>query len=97
MATAKDFGLSAVSGGVCHGCRANTALNLTRSASFVEFVAEAREDRRSEVLLLPEYRESSACNNIPAEMSSWSVIETMAFLLLAESVLGVRLKTIRTM
>ena len=58
MTVAKDFGLSAVSGGDRHGCRSNTMLNLTRAASFAEFVAEVREDGRSEILLMPEYRES---------------------------------------
>jgi hypothetical protein len=58
MAMAKAFGLSAVSGGDRHGCRSNTVLNLTRAASFAEFVAEVREDGRSDVLLMPEYRES---------------------------------------
>jgi hypothetical protein len=58
MALAKDFGLPVVSGGDRHGCRANTMLNLTRAASFAEFVAEVREDGRSDVLLMPEYRES---------------------------------------
>ena len=58
MATAKDFGLSVVSGGDRHGCRSNTVLNLTRAANFAEFVAEVREDGRSDVLLMPEYRES---------------------------------------
>ncbi|HKQ74699.1 MAG TPA: hypothetical protein VJ810_13490 [Blastocatellia bacterium] len=58
MATAKDFGLAVVSGGDRHGCRSNTTLNLTRAASFAEFAAEVREDGRSDVLLMPEYRES---------------------------------------
>ncbi len=58
MAMAKDLGLVAVSGGDRHGLRANTTLNLTRAASFAEFVAEVREDGRSDILLLPEYRES---------------------------------------
>ncbi|MGH9938493.1 MAG: PHP domain-containing protein, partial [Blastocatellia bacterium] len=58
MAMAKDFGLPVVSGGDRHGCRSNTVLNLTRAASFAEFVAEVREDGRSDVLLMPEYRES---------------------------------------
>ncbi|HEV2669167.1 MAG TPA: hypothetical protein VG324_29895 [Blastocatellia bacterium] len=58
MTTAKDFGLSVVSGGDRHGCRSNTMLNLTRAASFAEFVAEVREDGRSDILLMPEYRES---------------------------------------
>jgi len=58
MATAKDFGLAVVSGGDRHGCRSNTVLNLTRAASFAEFVDEVREDGSSDVLLMPEYRES---------------------------------------
>jgi hypothetical protein len=58
MTMAEDFGLPVVSGGDRHGCRSNTLLNLTRAASFAEFVAEVREDGRSDVLLMPEYRES---------------------------------------
>lgn len=58
MAMAKGFGLSVVSGGDRHGCRSNTMLNLTRAASFAEFVSEVREDGRSEILLMPEYRDS---------------------------------------
>jgi len=58
MTTAQDFGLPAVSGGDRHGFRSNTMLNLTRAASFAEFVAEVREDGRSDVLLMPEYHES---------------------------------------
>jgi hypothetical protein len=66
MAMAKDFGLAAVSGGDRHGCRANTVLNLTRAASFAEFVAEVREDGRSDVLLMPEYRESRVLRTLEA-------------------------------
>ncbi len=58
MAMARDFGLPVVSGGDRHGCRSNTVLNVTRAANFAEFVAEVREDGRSDVLLMPEYRES---------------------------------------
>jgi hypothetical protein len=58
MTMAKDFGLPVVSGGDRHGCRSNTMLNLTRAASFAEFVAEVREDGHSDILLMPEYRES---------------------------------------
>ena len=58
MEMAKDFGLPVVSGGDRHGCRSNAVLNLTRATSFAEFVTEVREDRRSDVLLMPEYRES---------------------------------------
>ena len=58
MTLAQDFGLPVVSGGDRHGCRSNTVLNLTQAASFAEFVAEVREDGHSDVLLMPEYRES---------------------------------------
>src|SRR5215475_7920020 len=58
MTMAQDFGLPVVSGGDRHGCRSNTVLNLTRAASFAEFVVEVREDGRSDVMLMPEYRES---------------------------------------
>ena len=66
MAMAKDFGLSVVSGGDRHGCSANSVLNLTRASSFAEFVAEVREDGRSDVLLMPEYRESRVLRTLEA-------------------------------
>jgi hypothetical protein len=34
-------------------------LNLTRARTFADFVAEIREDAHSEVILMPEYREST--------------------------------------
>jgi hypothetical protein len=41
-------------------------LNLTRASSFAEFVAEVREDGRSDVLLMPEYRESRVLRTLEA-------------------------------
>ncbi|MCI0663461.1 MAG: hypothetical protein L0220_20540 [Acidobacteria bacterium] len=58
MRLAEEFGYPVVTGGDRHGCQANTLLNLTRSNSFDEFVAEIREDCHSEVLLMPAYSES---------------------------------------
>ncbi len=55
---ADDLGFPAVTGGDRHGCQANTMLNLTKSTSFDEFVAEIREDSLSEVIVMPEYRRS---------------------------------------
>ena len=55
---AEELGYPVVAGGDRHGCQANTLLNLTRSKSFDEFVAEIREDCHSEVLLMPAYSES---------------------------------------
>src|SRR5215510_11787030 len=58
MRMAEELGYPVVTGGDRHGCQANTLLNLTRSNSFDEFVAEIREDCHSEVLLMPAYSES---------------------------------------
>ena len=58
MRLAEELGYPVVTGGDRHGCQANTLLNLTRSNSFDEFVAEIREDCYSEVLLMPAYSES---------------------------------------
>jgi hypothetical protein len=56
MRLAEEWGLPAVAGGDRHGCQPNSVLNLTRSASFNDLVAEIREDAHSEILLMPEYR-----------------------------------------
>jgi hypothetical protein len=50
--------LPVVSGGDRHGCAPNALLNLTSAASFGEFAREVREQRRSVVLIMPEYRQS---------------------------------------
>jgi hypothetical protein len=46
-----------VSGGDRHGCAASGALNLTGAETFAEFVNEIRQERRSHVLLMPQYNE----------------------------------------
>ena len=55
MAEALDFPI--VTGGDRHGCKPNTVINLTDSKTFSEFVEEIRVDKRSEVALMPEYRQ----------------------------------------
>src|SRR5262249_4179560 len=50
---AGDIGVAIVSGGDRHGWEANTMLNVTNAATFSEFVAEVREDGRSEVVVMP--------------------------------------------
>jgi hypothetical protein len=49
--------LPIVSGGDRHGCAPNALLNLTGATSFGEFVGEIRQQRRSVVLVMPEYRQ----------------------------------------
>lgn len=58
MKLAEEKGYPVVTGGDRHGLQANTMVNLSRGKSFDEFVAEIRQDLRSEVLLMPEYSES---------------------------------------
>jgi hypothetical protein len=64
MRLAEDWAIPVVTGGDRHGCQSNTLLNLTRAASFTDFVAEIRDDRHSEVLLMPEYKESLVARTI---------------------------------
>jgi hypothetical protein len=53
---AEAFDLPVVTGGDRHGCKPNTVINITDSRTFEEFVEEIRRDKRSEVVLMPEYR-----------------------------------------
>ena len=52
---AEALGMPLVTGGDRHGCKPNTVLNLTNARSFEEFVDEIRTDKRSEIVLMPEY------------------------------------------
>ena len=53
----KAADLPVVSGGDRHGCEPNAVLNLTGATTFAEFVDEIRRERRSHVLLMPQYFE----------------------------------------
>jgi hypothetical protein len=54
---AETYGLPLVSGGDRHGCRPNSLLNLTTATTFADFAGEVRQDRRSVVLVMPQYRQ----------------------------------------
>lgn len=54
---AEALGYPIVTGGDRHGCKPNTVINLTNSKTFDEFVEEIRVDKRSEVVLMPEYKQ----------------------------------------
>jgi hypothetical protein len=58
IALANAVSLPVISGGDRHGCAPNALLNLTAATSFGEFAAEIREQARSVVLVMPEYRRS---------------------------------------
>jgi hypothetical protein len=51
----KALGIPVISGGDRHGCEPNAALNISRAESFPEFVHEVRNERRSEILLMPQF------------------------------------------
>lgn len=55
VAFGEAIGMPVISGGDRHGCEPNAVLNLTRAASFEQFVQEVREERRSEILLMPQF------------------------------------------
>jgi len=54
---ANEYGYPIISGGDRHGHEPNAMLNLTNAATFPEFASEIRQDRMSEVAILPGYRE----------------------------------------
>jgi len=53
---AEALGLPIVTGGDRHGCKPNTVINLTQTDTFEGFVSEIRVDKRSQVVLMPEYK-----------------------------------------
>lgn len=46
-----------ISGGDRHGCEANAVLNVSEAESFAEFVEEVRGERRTEIVLMPQFFE----------------------------------------
>jgi len=52
-----EFNLPVVSGGDRHGCEPNAVLNLTAAQTFGEFVEEVRRERKSTIVLMPQYFE----------------------------------------
>ena len=50
-----------IAGGDRHCCEPNALLNITNATTFDEFVNEVRADARSQVLVMPQYREPLTC------------------------------------
>jgi len=57
MELAESLSMPLVSGGDRHCGKPNTVINLTNAKTFAEFAEEIRVDRRSEVVIMPEYRQ----------------------------------------
>ena len=51
------LGIPVISGGDRHGLEANAVLNVSPAESFEEFVEEVRGEKRSEIVLMPQYFE----------------------------------------
>jgi len=51
------FRLPVVSGGDRHGCEPNAVLNLTEALTFGDFVDEVRRERKSQIVLMPQFFE----------------------------------------
>lgn len=54
---AEALGVPLATGGDRHGCKPNTVINLTNADTFEEFAHEIRVEKRSEVVLMPEYEQ----------------------------------------
>jgi len=63
---AETHGFPLVTGGDRHCCHTNTVLNLTNSKTFAGFAEEIRVDKYSEIVLMPEYRESLHARQVAA-------------------------------
>jgi hypothetical protein len=56
----RDWDLPVLAGGDRHGHAPNALLNVTSASTFDEFVQEVRYDRRTHVVVMPEYQEHPA-------------------------------------
>jgi hypothetical protein len=54
---AAQWNMLLISGGDRHGVEPNANINLTNATSFTEFVHEVRNEKRSNVLFMPQYAE----------------------------------------
>jgi hypothetical protein len=52
---ASGWNVPVVAGGDRHGCEPSACLNLSHAASFPEFIAEVRTQKRTHVLFMPQY------------------------------------------
>lgn len=60
MRLAAARAMPVISGGDRHCCEPNANLNLTCARTFTEFVHEIRDDQRTSVVFMPQYRDSIA-------------------------------------
>jgi hypothetical protein len=71
VSLAKESGHTVVAGGDRHGLEPNAMINLTRASTFREFAQEIREERSSEMAILPQYREPLALRQL---LTAWDAV-----------------------
>jgi len=67
----QDFGHPVVSGGDRHGLEPNATINLTRATNFAQFAQEIREERTSDVAILPQYGEPLYLRHL---LTAWDAV-----------------------
>src|SRR5271165_1482874 len=68
---AQEFNQPVVSGGDRHGLEPNATINLTRAANFAQFAQEIREERTSDIAMLPQYGEPLCLRHL---LTAWDAV-----------------------
>jgi hypothetical protein len=68
---AQESGHPAVSGGDRHGLEPNATINLTRAVNFAQFAQEIREERTSDIAILPQYGEPLYLRHL---LTAWDAV-----------------------
>jgi hypothetical protein len=68
---AEESGHPVVSGGDRHGLEPNATINLTRAVNFAQFAQEIREERTSDIAILPQYGEPLCLRHL---LTAWDAV-----------------------
>jgi len=68
---ADESGHPVLSGGDRHGLEPNATINLTRAANFAQFAQEIREERTSDIAILPQYGEPLCLRHL---LTAWDAV-----------------------
>jgi len=68
---AQESGHPVVSGGDRHGLEPNATINLTRAVTFAQFAEEIREERTSDIAILPQYGEPLYLRHL---LTAWDAV-----------------------
>jgi len=68
---AQESGHPVVSGGDRHGLEPNATINLTRAVNFAQFAQEIREERTSDIAILPQYGEPLYLRHL---LTAWDAV-----------------------